>query len=135
MQIKFRLLLFALVAVAGSLLYFYVDPSTSDVFPKCVFHALTNLDCPGCGSQRAIHALLHGQLAVAADFNLLVVLFLPFLVYSAFILFANGVLKKSSRQKIFDSGLFARIVLTCVLLFWVLRNLPLGAFRWLSSEY
>lgn len=30
---------------------------------------MTGLQCPGCGSQRAIHALLHGQLTEAWHYN------------------------------------------------------------------
>jgi len=80
---------FSIVAISGSLLYFFFDPALSDFFPKCIFHSLTGLDCPGCGSQRAIHALLHGEVVKAADMNLLVVLFLPLLFYSAVITVGN----------------------------------------------
>ena len=73
-----------IVAIAGSLLYFLFDPSLSNLFPKCIFHSLTNLDCPGCGSQRAIHALLNGRVIQAADFNLLAVLALLSLVAAAY---------------------------------------------------
>lgn len=37
--------------------------------PKCLFHTLTGLDCPGCGSQRAIHAALNGRFSQAWQFN------------------------------------------------------------------
>lgn len=30
---------------------------------------MTGLQCPGCGSQRAIHAMLHGQIADAWHYN------------------------------------------------------------------
>jgi hypothetical protein len=39
-----------------------------------VFHALTGLQCPGCGGLRAAHQLLHGHLAAAWQLNPLVVL-------------------------------------------------------------
>lgn len=37
--------------------------------PKCLFHSLTGLDCPGCGSQRAIAAALHGRIGEAWTLN------------------------------------------------------------------
>lgn len=37
--------------------------------PRCVFRAATGYDCPGCGFQRALHALLHGRVADAWDYN------------------------------------------------------------------
>lgn len=44
---------------------------------------LTGLQCPGCGSQRAIHALLTGELGQAWHFNALMVASLPFLLLLA----------------------------------------------------
>lgn len=37
--------------------------------PSCVFHRLTGYDCPGCGTQRAVHALLQGRVADAWKAN------------------------------------------------------------------
>ena len=40
----------------------------------------TGLKCPGCGSQRMLHALLHGDIAAAWRFNALLFLLVPFLI-------------------------------------------------------
>lgn len=37
--------------------------------PKCSFKLLTGFSCPGCGIQRAIHAMLHGHIAEAIQYN------------------------------------------------------------------
>lgn len=58
----------ALAAVALVAIYALLDPAAYP-FPKCSLKALTGLDCPGCGSQRAIHALLHGRVAEAWHYN------------------------------------------------------------------
>lgn len=74
----------ALVAGAVALLVFYatVDPSTSRYVPRCLFHALTGLECPGCGSQRALHALLMGDFRGAWHYNALVVAgIIPVMLY------------------------------------------------------
>jgi hypothetical protein len=125
----------SIVAVCGSLLYFLFDPSLSNFFPKCIFHSLTQLDCPGCGSQRAIHALLHGNILLAADFNFMAIVFLPLLLYSAVIAIANTFFHQQWHQGIFYSPWFVKIVLLVVLLFWVLRNIPIDPFHWLSAGY
>lgn len=73
-----------LIAGAVALVVFYglVDPATSPFVPRCMFHTLTGLECPGCGSQRAIHALLRGDFVAAWEYNALVVAgILPVAVY------------------------------------------------------
>lgn len=55
----------AAIAIAVAALYFIFNPATSQWAPKCAFHAITGYDCPGCGSQRMLHALLHGDIAGA----------------------------------------------------------------------
>ncbi len=58
--------------------YFIFDPASSRIFPQCPFLAITGWQCPGCGSQRAIHCLLHGDIAGAWSYNALLVASLPF---------------------------------------------------------
>jgi hypothetical protein len=68
-----------LVAVAAVVLYVF-DPSEYVLMPKCPFKMLTGLDCPGCGFQRAMHALLHGHVAEAIRFNVFLVVAVPYLL-------------------------------------------------------
>ena len=74
----------AAVLVGGiAITYFLyaVDPSKSTLYVPCPFYALTGLYCPGCGSLRALHSLLHGEVLIACGFNPLTMLSLPFLGY------------------------------------------------------
>ena len=80
----------ALIAVAAAFalmvaaVYFFYDPSTSRFFPRCPFLMATGMKCPGCGSQRAVHDLLNGDVAAAARHNAMMVAFIPVLaVYAA----------------------------------------------------
>lgn len=66
-------------AAAGVYLYGTFDP-VSAFFPRCVFKMATGLDCPGCGSQRAVHALLNGEFAAAVRYNALFLAEIPLLV-------------------------------------------------------
>lgn len=70
--------------VTVGLLYFLFDPAESALAPKCVFHALTGWDCPGCGSQRMLHALLHGDMAGAWHANPFLLCAMPLLILLAF---------------------------------------------------
>lgn len=73
------ILLLAGLAVAALLaaILFWFDPSQYGFYPTCLFHNCTGLLCPGCGSLRALHQLLHGNVFAAVHFNALLVFSLP----------------------------------------------------------
>ena len=58
-----------LFSFAGILLLFFFDPATSGFYPPCLFKTFLGVQCPGCGSLRAAHQLLHGNLAAAWALN------------------------------------------------------------------
>ena len=70
------------VALLG-VVYFLFNPLEAKWMPKCMLYVLTGWECPGCGSQRAIHALLHGDLREAFHANALLVVLLPILFFLA----------------------------------------------------
>ncbi len=77
-----RNLLVAAAAVAALAVYILFC-EYSGAMPRCPFKWVTELDCPGCGSQRALHSLLHGHPMDAWGYNLIlppVVIYLMALV-------------------------------------------------------
>ncbi|MDE6835743.1 MAG: DUF2752 domain-containing protein [Muribaculaceae bacterium] len=75
-----RIILILLLVVAGGALYFAVDPSCSGWMPKCVFRMVTGWECPGCGSQRMLHAMLHGDIREAWHFNPFLFFMIPVII-------------------------------------------------------
>ena len=123
-----KISIFIIAAGAILLLYFFVEPKNGNL-PKCVFHELTGLYCPGCGGQRSFHALLHGQLLTAINFNLLFILFLPLIIYFTLV-FLFG--KKYSPSSFIYKTKFSVAIVIIVISFWILRNLPFAPFSWLA---
>ncbi|HET9033505.1 MAG TPA: DUF2752 domain-containing protein [Dokdonella sp.] len=102
------------------------DPFAADsILPPCLFHSLTHLYCPGCGVTRALHALLHGEPALALSMNPLAVVAIPVIPL---------MLWNSARPgtpwiaKISDGRLWLALVTG----FFILRNLPWAPFVWLA---
>lgn len=65
--------------VLGTIALGLGDPNTTHV-PLCPLKFLTGLDCPACGSLRAVHGLAHLDVPDALGHNALFVLLVPFLV-------------------------------------------------------
>ena len=80
--VRRRIALLCVVA-GGAVVYGCFDPATAGFFPPCPFRAVTGLLCPGCGTQRALHALLNGNLPEALQLNALVVVSLPLAALTA----------------------------------------------------
>lgn len=66
---RLALAVIAPVVATGAALLYLFDPTTAHFFPPCPLRAITGFQCPGCGTTRALHALLHGQFAAAFAFN------------------------------------------------------------------
>ncbi len=84
---------------------------------------LTGWDCPGCGSQRAIHALLHGELRQAFFHNPLMTLSLPYLAAIAYLEYFGGKRRCPRLRRRLMGRRACWVALTVIALFWVGRNL------------
>ena len=58
-------LIFAAASAAAAWTLYRFPPVEWPFYPRCMFHQISGCLCPGCGSLRAIHLLLHGQLQTA----------------------------------------------------------------------
>jgi hypothetical protein len=115
MKKKSKFIVGILVLLLVSLYYFF-NPTVSNFFPKCPFHTITGLYCPGCGSQRAIHDLMHLNIFEAINHNALM-----------FFTFTFGIgLYLYSKKKFYDLIYHPKsplIIFGIIFLFGVLRNL------------
>jgi hypothetical protein len=117
------------IAAAGAVLFLF-NPVEHGFYPFCFFYRSTGLLCPGCGSLRAMHQLLHGHLAAAFRFNALFVASLPFLGWLGFQRLLATVRGESTPLRIPPLWLWSGFVL--LVIFGVLRNLPFAHAAWLA---
>ena len=112
-----------MVGIAAlAVVYYRVSPTSSIFFPKCAFLLLTGLKCPGCGSQRAVHALLHADLASAFAHNALLVLSLPYLALLIGARLYVHLHPASSLRATLESPLTIRTYFVITIAFWITRN-------------
>src|SRR5215467_11217544 len=110
-------------AVAAATVLAIGDPSRGG-FPACPLHSLTGINCPGCGTQRALHAVLHGHLGVALHDNAFAMLSIPVLLY-AYLMWAGRAFSFGVPQLAVPSRWLAWLG-PAVVAFTVARNLPFG---------
>jgi hypothetical protein len=104
----------------GIFVYARYSPSESAFFPKCIFHSLTGLKCPGCGSQRCVHSLLRGDVAAALRYNTFFVANIPLV---AILLYGEAMRQRKPAiyHKIYRVPfIWAYLILTIA--WWIGRN-------------
>ena len=105
------------------------DPNQPGSYGLCPLQALTGLDCPFCGGLRGTHALLHGDVGLALNHNLLLPVYLGALVAIAILVWRQTPLLQRAETR--DGGsnplAFRAVVwgfVAATVIFFVVRNLP-----------
>lgn len=116
-------ILLLLAGIAVLLVFIHYDPAGNVFFPKCPVYMATGLQCPGCGSQRAIHNLLSGNFAAAWRMNQLLIVAIPYILMGFVV---QPLQKYSTAAKWIRTNLYGVtavwIVLAVTVCFTVLRN-------------
>ena len=112
----------AAVALAGAWVVYTFAPASYGFYPRCPFHLLTGLQCPGCGSTRALHQLLHGNVGAAFRLNPMLFALIPLALFSA-PSFLRGRTPAFIMKPWFAWAAF--FVLTG---YWIVRNTPIYPF-------
>jgi hypothetical protein len=114
------------IATASAFVW-YFNPSNVNFFPVCPLFAMTGLACPGCGLTRGFHALFHGDVISALDYNALLPVFGFIFAY-----FTAAMILIALRGRGLSFGIFRpRFLygfLITALAFAVARNLPIYPF-------
>ena len=106
--------------ILAGVVYYTLNPTSSSLFPKCPFFVWTGWKCPGCGSQRAVHALLHGDVAAAWGYNALLVVSLPIIIG---LFYVESIRSKYPKLYIkVHRPLFIWIYFFIVIAWWLCRN-------------
>lgn len=112
----------SILFVAVAFLFYTFDPADEIFAPKCPWLLLTGSECPGCGSQRAIHDLLHARLGSAFAHNLLVPIAIPYVLAGIYFQYFGGKKRFPKTERILFGRRAAIILLVIIIGYWVLRN-------------
>lgn len=126
------LLLPAAFIIGGALLY-YMSPERAWWMPPCLFHKFTGLHCPGCGTTRGLHALLHGDISAALRFNVLTTVTVPLLAYALGKVVwreLSGATPQSKPLPTWTPWAIAALIG----FYWIVRNIPVYPFTLLAPH-
>jgi|SRR6185312_4159823 len=112
---------------SGAAYLFIFEPGRSGFFPLCPFRTLTGFQCPGCGSTRALHQLLHGNVLAAFELNPLLIIFLPVLA-AGLILYTWRAFTGGPSIQLNLPSRYIWAFSAVVVVFWVVRNTAIYPF-------
>ena len=106
-----------MILSAGAWVVYTYPPAEHTFYPRCVFKSLTGYECPGCGSTRAAHALLHGRVGEAFRHN-------PFIfAFAAVVACALPSLVRGRQPDFMTRPWFGWTSVVVIVGWWVGRNL------------
>ena len=116
---------FGVLLVGILLVYFFINPANSSWTINCPFKTITSYDCPGCGSQRAFHELLHRHFKNAFILNPIFVIAIPIFVIFLVFQIADLKTKYSKFYNLMFGFKSILVYLIIVILFFIVRNTDL----------
>ncbi|HEY2963461.1 MAG TPA: DUF2752 domain-containing protein [Pyrinomonadaceae bacterium] len=116
-----------LLLIGGAVYLFIFEPGRTGFFPLCPFRLLTGFTCPGCGTTRALHELVHGHFLAAFMLNPLLLIASPFLLW-AFLRYSAIVIQGGVPRKNALPAPYIYAIFFVVVGFWIFRNTPFYPF-------
>lgn len=126
------LILSCILLVACTAVLYFFNPAQHGFYPTCMFYKTTGLLCPGCGTLRAMHQLLHGHIEAAFRFNALIVSSLPLLALGCLQSARYRSMNKPAMAWVRPNWLWA--LLAILIIFGILRNLPGASHYFLAPQ-
>lgn len=122
-----------LLSVVMAFVYFNINPSEISLFPKCPLYSTTGVYCPGCGSQRAMHDILHLDIKGVIGHNLLFLLGLLVIIYH-FLIEVISLISKTKIRNLLYHPKTPILLLVIIIIYWILRNIPYYPFTILAPD-
>lgn len=114
------------------LVFYFFDPTQWAIFPRCMWNQLTGTHCPGCGGQRALYDLAHGNILSALSHNPLLFILGPITLYWFSLDAGLKLGRRTWVARLYTEKGAPFMILGIIVGFWVLRNLPWMPFSWMA---
>jgi len=135
--IRFVILIITCLLLAAAVFFVCrVDPGKNPFGPICSFYGITGLYCPGCGMTRSLYAVMGGHFGEAFSYNPLWPFFALLVLGSLCLWFYFLLTRKNPfnpvNRFLAKHPRYCLITAIVIILFWVLRNIPVFPFTVLA---
>lgn len=114
---------FPVILVLLGIIYYFVNPSSTGHTLQCPWRLLTGTLCPACGSQRALHALVHGHIAEALSYNYFFILSIPYALVAVLVSWYNYGHRLDGLKRIAFHPMTLKAYVIIFVIWWIGRNL------------
>lgn len=121
------------LGIAGCIFLYFHNPAKAGMIP-CIIYEVTGFYCPGCGAGRACYSILHGQFYQAFCYNPLLIILLPWLALYILISGMQWVIWGRETVSMRIPVWIPYVVLAIVLLYGIMRNIPIYPFTLLAPN-
>ena len=113
-----------LAVVAAIAIYsYFVDTRGAALAPKCPIFFVTGYKCPGCGTQRALHELFHGNFIEFAGYNPILVIAIPYILILVYLQYLGGADRFPKANNIVAGRPAALAWLFVIIAYLIIRNI------------
>lgn len=133
-QKKILFICLCIISAGAFYLYYTYNPAGAGSyfpFPQCPSKKFLHLYCPGCGTQRAVHYLLHGNIWAAMRYNILLILLLPLSAVLVLQFVLRHFFDIQWDIALFRKNGFLYALGIILVLYMILRNVPVPALEFL----
>lgn len=114
---------FPVILVLLGIIYYYVNPSLQGHPIQCPWRVLTGTLCPACGFQRALNALVHGNIAQAFSYNYFFILSVPYALAAVLVSWYNIGHRLDGLKSIVFHPVTLKGYVLLFIAWWIIRNL------------
>ena len=114
---------FPLILASIFILYYFVNPHYGGFPLRCPWQLLTGTQCPSCGIQRALHAMVHGRVIEALKYNYFFVLSIPYAFLAVISQWYNPHHRFDRLRALVFHRLTLRIYAFLFCFWWIVRNI------------
>ena len=114
---------FPVILILLGIFYYFVNPTANGHPLQCPWHLLTGTRCPACGTQRALHALVHGHVAQSLSYNYFFILSIPYALIVVLVSWYNFNHRLDGLKRIAFHPITLRAYVVLFFVWWIGRNL------------